>query len=97
MPTVPLRLVPELLSHGVDDPRRALSPTRSAEGPSLTRRVPCCSDESGRNATLTASACQPPPEANRAIELLKERRTALISAAVTGQVDVRGMVKAEVA
>ncbi len=32
--------------------------------------------------TLTA-------EAQRAIELLQERRTALISAAVTGQIDVR--------
>ena len=33
--------------------------------------------------TLTA-------EANRAIELLQERRSALISAAVTGKIDVRG-------
>ena len=31
-------------------------------------------------------------EAQRAIELLKERRTALISAAVTGKIDVRGLV-----
>lgn len=30
-------------------------------------------------------------EAQRAIDLLQERRTALISAAVTGQIDVRGM------
>ena len=30
-------------------------------------------------------------EAQRAIDLLKERRTALISAAVTGQIDVRGI------
>ncbi|MEI6324992.1 MAG: restriction endonuclease subunit S, partial [Gemmataceae bacterium] len=30
-------------------------------------------------------------EAQRAIELLQERRTALISAAVTGQIDVRGL------
>jgi type I restriction enzyme S subunit len=35
--------------------------------------------------TLTA-------EANRAIELLQERRSALISAAVTGQIDVRKAV-----
>ena len=34
--------------------------------------------------TLTA-------EAQRAIDLLQERRTALISAAVTGQIDVRGI------
>ena len=31
-------------------------------------------------------------EAERGIELLQERRTALISAAVTGQIDVRGLV-----
>lgn len=33
-------------------------------------------------------------EAQRAIDLLQERRTALISAAVTGQIDVRGHVQA---
>ena len=33
-------------------------------------------------------------EAQRAITLLQERRTALISAAVTGQIDVRGAVAA---
>jgi len=32
-------------------------------------------------------------EAERGIELLQERRTALISAAVTGQIDVRGLVE----
>jgi type I restriction enzyme S subunit len=31
-------------------------------------------------------------EAQRAIDLLQERRTVLISAAVTGQIDVRGAV-----
>lgn len=36
--------------------------------------------------TLTA-------EAERAIELLQERRTALISAAVTGQIDVRQLAQ----
>ena len=34
-------------------------------------------------------------EAERAIELLQERRTALISAAVTGKIDVRGFVSEE--
>jgi type I restriction enzyme, S subunit len=34
-------------------------------------------------------------EAERGIELLQERRTALISAAVTGKIDVRGLVKLE--
>lgn len=41
--------------------------------------------ETARLDALTA-------EATRAIELLKERRTALISAAVTGKIDVRGLV-----
>ncbi|ALG69995.1 hypothetical protein VY88_10110 [Azospirillum thiophilum] len=36
-------------------------------------------------------------EAQRAIDLLKERRAALISAAVTGQIDVRGLVESEAA
>jgi hypothetical protein len=36
-------------------------------------------------------------EAERAIELLQERRTALIFAAVTGKIDVRGLVATEVA
>jgi type I restriction enzyme S subunit len=31
-------------------------------------------------------------EGSRAISLLQERRSALISAAVTGQIDVRGLV-----
>jgi len=41
--------------------------------------------EIGKFDTLTT-------EAQRAIDLLQERRTALISAAVTGQIDVRGAV-----
>jgi len=36
-------------------------------------------------------------EAERAITLLQERRSALISAAVTGQIDVRGLVGTEAA
>ena len=36
-------------------------------------------------------------EAQRAIDLLQERRTALISAAVTGKIDVRGLVTTEAA
>ncbi len=39
-------------------------------------------DETAKFDALTA-------EAQRAIDLLQERRTALISAAVTGQIDVR--------
>jgi type I restriction enzyme S subunit len=44
-------------------------------------------DESAKFDTLTA-------ESQRAIDLLQERRTALISAAVTGQIDVRGLAPA---
>ena len=36
-------------------------------------------------------------EAERAIELLQERRTALIYAAVTGKIDVRGLAQLEAA
>jgi type I restriction enzyme S subunit len=36
-------------------------------------------------------------EATEAISLLQERRTALISAAVTGKIDVRGLVEQEAA
>jgi type I restriction enzyme S subunit len=36
-------------------------------------------------------------EAQRAIELMKERRTALVSAAVTGKIDVRGIAPREAA
>ena len=34
-------------------------------------------------------------EAEKSITLLQERRTALISAAVTGKIDVRGLIQAE--
>ena len=46
--------------------------------------------ETAKLDTLTA-------EAQRAIDLLQERRTALISAAVTGQIDVRALTEREVA
>ena len=42
--------------------------------------------ETAKLDTLTA-------EAQRATELLKERRAALISAAVTGKIDVRGLIQ----
>ena len=42
------------------------------------------------SSTLTA-------EAQRAIDLLQERRTALISAAVTGQIDVRQLTEKQAA
>ena len=46
--------------------------------------------ECARFDTLTA-------EAQRGIELLQERRTALISAAVTGKIDVRSLPQTGVA
>jgi type I restriction enzyme S subunit len=46
--------------------------------------------ESAKFDTLTA-------EAQRAIDLLQERRTALISAAVTGQIDVRPLAQKKAA
>jgi len=46
--------------------------------------------QAGRYGELVA-------ESQRAIDLLQERRTALISAAVTGQIDVRGLVQSEAA
>jgi type I restriction enzyme S subunit len=45
-------------------------------------------EQIARFDTLTA-------EAQRAIDLLQERRTALISAAVTGQIDVRGLASGQ--
>jgi type I restriction enzyme S subunit len=45
-------------------------------------------------ATRTEGLYKLTEEATRAIGLLKERRAALISAAVTGKIDVRGHAKA---
>ncbi len=47
-------------------------------------------DQTARFDLLTA-------EAQRAVDLLQERRAALISAAVTGQIDVRGLAASEAA
>ncbi|MGA2705869.1 MAG: hypothetical protein ABSH35_32905 [Isosphaeraceae bacterium] len=47
-------------------------------------------DQTSKFDALTA-------EAQRAIDLLQERRTALISAAVTGKIDVRGLAESEAA
>ncbi len=45
----------------------------------------------------SASSTPSPPKPQRAIDLLQERRTALISAAVTGKIDVRGLAETEAA
>ncbi len=67
------------------DLKRALVPTPPLdEQRSIGKFVV---EESGRFDALTG-------EAERAIALLQERRTALISAAVTGKIDVRGLAEA---
>ncbi|MCC7172810.1 MAG: restriction endonuclease subunit S [Planctomycetes bacterium] len=48
-------------------------------------------------ASLAEEAATLSREAQRSIDLLQERRTALISAAVTGQIDVRGIADTEAA
>lgn len=55
-----------------------------------TKIVDFLGNETARLDALTA-------EATRGIELLKERRSALISAAVTGKIDVRHLAEAEAA
>jgi type I restriction enzyme S subunit len=55
-----------------------------------TRIVTFLDQQTAKLDALTA-------EAERAIDLLKERRSALISAAVTGKIDVRGLVDTEAA
>ncbi|MBK7768061.1 MAG: hypothetical protein IPI44_19645 [Sulfuritalea sp.] len=49
------------------------------------------SNQSASPNTETAKFDTLTTEAQRAIALLQERRTALISAAVTGKIDVRGV------
>ncbi|MCM2342192.1 restriction endonuclease subunit S [Rhodoferax sp.] len=66
-----------------DDARSMLIVTPSIE--EQAEIVKFLNAESAKFDTLTA-------EAQRAIDLLQERRTALISAAVTGQIEVRGVV-----
>jgi type I restriction enzyme S subunit len=62
---------------------RILIPTSPLEEQSAI--VAFLDQETAKLDTLTT-------EAQRAITLLQERRTALISAAVTGKIDVRGLV-----
>ncbi|WMJ08135.1 restriction endonuclease subunit S [Nitrosomonas sp. sh817] len=61
----------------------------------LLMTVPSINEQSAITAFLdreTTKIDELINEAKKAIELLKERRTALISAAVTGKIDVRGLV-----
>ena len=67
---------------GMPDVRTIVTPVPPlAEQQAIIRAV---AEQVTQLDTLTA-------EAQRAIALLQERRTALISAAVTGQIDVRGL------
>ncbi len=70
------------------DLKRVDIPTPPAE--EQRRLATYIGEEIGRLDALTSSA-------DRAIELLQERRAALTSAAVIGQIDVRGFAAVEVA
>ena len=70
---------PNLNTDIVKDLRFGVPPLEEQEA--IVHRI---TELTGQFDTLTA-------EAHRAIALLQERRTALISAAVTGQIDVRGL------
>ena len=59
--------------------------------PPIEEQIKICNQirsESKKIDGLVASA-------HKSIELLRERRSALISAAVTGQIDVRGLIPKE--
>lgn len=71
--------VPSLNEGQIGDFRLPMPPL-----PEQTQIAAFLDSELAKFDTLTA-------EAQRAIDLLQERRTALISAAVTGQIDVRGL------
>jgi len=76
------------------DPNISQELVRNAPFPKLPREeqdaiVKFMEVELSKFDTLTA-------EAQRAIDLLQERRTALISAAVTGQIDVRALSQTQV-
>lgn len=76
---------PNLNTEIVKDLRFALPPLDEQE--SIVRTI---EDIGGRLGALA-------DDAERAIDLLQERRAALISAAVTGQIDVRGLADTEAA
>ena len=77
--------VPSINEGQISGQRIALPPVDEQEA-----IIAFLNSETAKLDTLTA-------EAQRAIDLLQERRTALISAAVTGKIDVRGLVKTEAA
>jgi type I restriction enzyme S subunit len=68
---------------GMPDVRTLMTPVPPLEEQKTI--IAYVAEQTGQLDTLTT-------EAQRAIDLLQERRTALISAAVTGQIDVRGAV-----
>jgi len=74
-----------------------LNPTRYGQ---ITVAIPPKTEQVGIVAHLddeTAKLDALTVEAQRTIDLLQERRTALISAAVTGKIDVRGLAESEAA
>jgi type I restriction enzyme S subunit len=77
--------VPSINEGQISNQRIALPPLEEQ-----TTIVEYLNAETAKLDTLTA-------EAQRAIDLLQERRTALISAAVTGQIDVRPLLEKEAA
>jgi type I restriction enzyme S subunit len=77
----------DLLSNGSAQPALSLGDMNNLPVlvPPLNEQIAITSWLKGETGRLDSLAT----EANRAIDLLKERRTALISAAVTGKIDVR--------
>ena len=69
----------------------ALANTQVAAPPDVRERRAIA----GRIAAIRAAIEPLIAEARGAIALLQERRTALISAAVTGKIDVRGLAEAD--
>ncbi|MCP9928588.1 restriction endonuclease subunit S [Cyanobium sp. CH-040] len=65
----------------------------------VTPLPPLCEQDAivDKVAAITKDLDDLMTDASRAVALLQERRSALISAAVSGQIDVRGVVPAEVA
>ena len=87
-------------SHVVADARGAIAKHAGHAVASIPVLLPPLSEQQAITAFLdreTAKIDALVAEANTAIDLLKERRSALISAAVTGKIDVRGTSTLEAA
>ena len=62
-----------------------------------TFHVPSARSRSWRARQVSSHGTRRVPATMRGIDLLQERRTALISAAVTGKIDVRRLTQTEAA